>query len=231
MALKVIGAGLGRTGTMSLMAALEQLGFEKCHHMQYVARDKRQVDFWHDIAMGGVPDWDAVFAGFQASCDFPACVYWEELCGQYPDARVILTSRDAERWYQSTFETIYQMQFAMPGWVKLLLPRVGKMFQFIVKLVWDDFFEGKFADKDYAIRRYQQHNQHVREVVPADKLLEFFPSDGWEPLCRFLEVPVPEGPFPNLNDGARIKRAVSVLRILKWMPVALAVVVPLSLIF
>ena len=118
MALKVIGAGLGRTATFSLKFALEHLGFGPCYHMSEVfAAARRNVPLWLEVVRGK-PDWDAVFEGFQSTTDYPACTYWRELAAFYPDASLILTVRDADSWFDSVSETIFspQMQRSMVGY-------------------------------------------------------------------------------------------------------------------
>jgi hypothetical protein len=107
MALEVIGAGLGRTATFSLKFALEHLGFGRCYHMAEVfAGARRNVPLWLDVVAGN-PDWDAVFAGFQSTTDYPACTYWRELAAFYPSAKVILSVCDAHSWFDSVSETIF----------------------------------------------------------------------------------------------------------------------------
>ena len=134
MALQVIGAGFGRTGTTSLKAAIEQLGFSKCHHMEEVVTSRAQTAFWWALAERGADtvniDWDEIFEGFRASCDWPSCTYWEELHRHYPEAKILLTVRDEQRWYDSCLETIYAASFVVPTWVSRMIPpldRLGKM--------------------------------------------------------------------------------------------------------
>lgn len=187
MALKVIGAGLGRTGTLSLKLALTQLGFGPCYHMAEVFPHPERVQHWNDIAAGKTPDWDAVFAGFNATVDWPACNYYKELMAKYPDAKVLLSVRpSAEKWFASTQATIFGDQIA------------ANAPPFIPKILGDIVGPDRH-DKAACIAAYERHNAEVRAYVPKDKLLEFTPDMGWEPLCKWLGVAVPETPYPRVN--------------------------------
>jgi hypothetical protein len=223
MALKVIGAGFGRTGTLSLKLALEQLGFSKCHHMREVMPSGRQLDAWHAIAHGAEPDWDGVFEGFQSSVDWPSSAYWEALYRHYPESKVILTIRDPDRWYESALSTIYATSNEMPTWMIRTIPRLRKMVEFLFATVWDGVFGGRFADRAHAINVFQRNTAHVKDVVSPERLLVFQATDGWEPLCAFLGVPVPAGPYPHVNEATAMKRLVKVERALRWLPHAVAV--------
>ena len=217
MALKVIGAGFGRTGTLSMKAALEQLGYDKCHHMMEVFSSGDQVDHWHAIGQGADPDWDAVFNGFEASVDFPSSGYWRELAAYYPDAKIILTTRSFDSWYASASETIYAISKAMPRWTRLI-PRPRKIKQMVYGTIWDRVFDGQFEDKGATQKIFEQHEADVKAAFPSDKLLVFHPKEGWEPLCEFLGKPVPDMPFPNVNDRASFVSRVRMMRRLAMVP-------------
>ena len=229
MGLKVIGAGFGRTGTLSLKLALEQLGFSKCHHMQEVMTRGRQLDAWHALAHGEAVDWDEVFEGFEASVDWPSCTYWEPLHRHYPDSKVILTLRDPHRWYDSVLQTIYPASTELPRWLLWLIPRLRRTSEMIFATIWNGTFGGRFEDRAHAIEVFRRNTEHVKQVVPSERLLVFQATDGWEPLCEFLGVPVPAGPYPHVNEAARIKRAVRVVRALRWLPLAVVALVILWL--
>jgi hypothetical protein len=220
MTLRVVGAGFGRTGTTSLKAALEKLGFQKCHHMQEVGP---QIGAWQDLADGKSVDWDEVFEGFQASCDWPSCTYWEELSHHYPEAKVLLTVRDEGRWYDSVAETIYPASFFVPEWLARRIPVYKRYHKMVIDQVWDGVFEGRFEDRDHALSVYRAHNARVKERCDPSRLLVFEVKDGWAPLCKFLEVPVPDEPFPHLNDAKMIRGALLAARILGWGLLAAAV--------
>lgn len=197
MTIEVIGAGFGRTGTLSLKLALEKLGFDKCYHMTEVFQQPGHVDVWLDATRGEEVDWPALFQGYRASVDWPACNFWELQLKAFPDARVILSERDPERWYQSVMSTIYPSSVAaresedpaMKAWVDMAF-----------ELIWDGTFHGRVEDKDHAIDVYEAHNAYVKKQAPADRLLVFEASAGWEPLCQFLGCPVPDEPYPRVNS-------------------------------
>ncbi len=220
MALQVIGAGFGRTGTTSLKAALEQLGFSKCHHMEEVMKSGAQVRFWQTLADGGEVAWDEVFEGFQSSCDWPSCTYWEKLHHHYPDAKIVLTVRDETRWYESVRQTIYPATFLLPRWLDWLVPPFARLKKMTVASIWDGVFDGRLEDRAHALQVYREHIAHVKATAPGDQLLVFEAKDGWAPLCRFLNVPVPENDYPHLNDTAQIRRMIRVVRAFGWLSLA-----------
>jgi Sulfotransferase domain len=191
MALQVIGAGLGRTGTLSLKLALERLGFVGCYHMLEVLMNPAHAAYWVDAANGG-PNWQRIFEGYTATVDYPGCRYWRELIEVYPDAKVVLTVRDPEKWFESTQATIFS-------------PRNRERWNFPE---FDDFFEKTvfshfgehIHDRDYMVTAFQRHNDEVKRGVPAERLLVFEVKQGWQPLCDFLGVPAPSGQFPHTNS-------------------------------
>ena len=205
MTLEVIGAGFGRTGTASMKAALEQLGYLKTHHMFEVMGDARQMDLWHGIATGRAPDWDAVYADFPAAVDFPTASYWRELAAHYPDAKVILTVRDEDKWWKSARSTIIAIGRASPQWARRLIPPIRKNTEMVNGTVWDRMFDGRQFEEAHAKMVYREHNAAVAAELPADRLLVFEVKEGWEPLCAFLGKPVPDTPFPHVNDGAEFQ--------------------------
>jgi len=193
MALKIIGSGFGRTGTMSTKIALEQLGFGPCHHMVEVMGTPDQHGFWQAHAQGQDVNWAEVFAGYQAQVDFPGATVWRELSIAFPDAKVVHTERPEDEWWASYSGTInkfwmHRTHLDMP-------PPVAAVFETMDKIVVQDLIGG--TDRDSAIKAYRRNNQQVRETIPEDRLLVFTPSDGWEPLCRFLDVNIPQGDFPR----------------------------------
>ena len=220
MALQVIGAGFGRTGTLSMKAALEQLGYDKCHHMMEVFPSDKQLGAWHRISQGETPDWDHVFEGFQASVDFPSSGYWRELAAHYPDAKIILTTRSFDSWYESASETIYPVSRDIPGWMTVI-PKVRKIKEMTYGTIWDRIFGGKFEDKEATRKAFEQHEADVKAAFSDDRLLVFHPKEGWGPLCAFLGKPVPEGPFPNVNDRADFQTRIKMMRRMQAMPLAL----------
>jgi hypothetical protein len=212
MSIQVIGAGLGRTGTLSLKAALEELGFAKCYHPLAVFASLDQARTWDAAARGEPVDWDRIFAGYRATVDMPGCMFYRELAAKYPEAKVILTVRDPERWYDSVRQTIHLLGNTFPKWTVLLLRFIPgqRVFQRMLDRLWDRLFRGRFDDRAFAIDVFKQHNEQVRRDVPADRLLVYEVRQGWGPLCTFLAVPVPEGkPFPHLNDGAAFRAKIN----------------------
>jgi hypothetical protein len=210
MALKVVGAGLGRTGTLSLKNALEKLGFGPCYHMFEVIERPDHIQMWHRLVFGGSIDWDVLFRDFQSTVDWPAAHYWRELAGHYPDAKVLLSLRDPESWYKSVTDTIYQgMKMQLRETAPPARRTQGEM---VRKLVLEDTFGGRFEDKAHAIEVYNRHNDAVRRTIPPDRLLVFDAKQGWEPLCRFLGVPIPPEPFPHLNDTATMQAMMKQMR-------------------
>lgn len=192
MALKVIGAGLGRTATFSLKFALEHIGFGPCFHMSEVfAQGRRNVPLWLDV-VDGKPDWDVVFEGFQSTSDYPACTYWRELAAYYPDAKVVLTVRDADSWFDSVSETIFSQ--------RMLGSLVGTPLEAMMQGAVLHAFGGKTADRAFMTDWFTRRNQEVIDSIPPERLLVFHPRDGWAPLCKFLGVPVPAEPFPRVNS-------------------------------
>ena len=234
MPIKVIGAGFGRTGTLSLKAALEELGFIKCYHMTDVLAHLEHAAVWDDAARGESVDWEALFRGYQATVDWPGCAVYEQLLRHYPGAKVILTVRDPDRWYESARQTIYLARHAFPRWLRILRPGFRRFGGMLDRLVWQGTFQGRFEDKPFAIDVFNRHNDQVRQSVPPAQLLVYDVREGWEPLCKFLGVPVPVGkPFPHLNDAAefraRIKRVSLVFRIISLGAVALVVLILVGL--
>jgi hypothetical protein len=233
---KVIGAGFGRTGTASLKAALETLGFGPCYHMMEVFRHPEHADFWEAAWRGEPVDWNSVLGDYEATVDWPACTFYEELLERHPDAKVLLSVRDPERWYESTRSTVYRLTrmstrspLSRAGLAFLSLFMFGtftiRPLQIAEEIVLRGTFEGKFEDKHHAKEVFNRHNEEVRRRVPRDRLLVYEVKEGWKPLCEFLGVEEPDKPFPRLNDAAEMRRRILGVRALSVaMPAALALV-------
>ncbi len=199
--LLVIGAGFGRTGTMSLKAALELLGFGPCYHMTEMVRNPSHFRLWTAARDGEQVDWRRLYARYRATVDWPGCLYYRELLAAFPQAKVILTVRDPERWYDSVRDTLFSLKTASDSQLAAAARAAGRPIPVQYEnRIWTDTFAGRFTDREYAIGVYLRHNEQVRRTVPADRLLEYQVSRGWPPLCDFLQVPQPEQPFPRLND-------------------------------
>ena len=201
--MQVIGAGFGRTGTMSMQAALELLGY-RCYHMKEITEAPGHLKAWHEFVSGRARmDWKTLFEGYEATVDFPACIYYRELLQEFPDAKVILNVRDPERWYQS-FLTLQETTDRFR--VFRFVPRARRFLNFVDLLLGKVFFDC-LRDHDKCINVFNRHNQEVQEHVPRERLLVFRVQEGWEPLCKFLGCEVPEGiPFPHLNEGRETLR-------------------------
>jgi hypothetical protein len=196
MTLEVIGAGFGRTGTMSMKYALEQLGFARCYHMMEVAGNPHHLPAWERALQREPVDWDELFMGYRAVVDWPACSYWRTLAERYPQAKIVLTLRDGASWYRSVCSTIYPS--SMAG-LESDDPFRRRYAEWIRALIWEGTFDGRIDDEAHTIAVFEAHNRAVIEAVPPERLLVYRPGDGWEPLCAFLGVPVPDAPFPKVN--------------------------------
>ena len=194
MSLAVIGAGLPRTGTMSLKLALEQLGFGRCYHMVEVFQRPEAAALWLRAAEREDTDWDEIFDGYGATTDAPGCLFYRQLAAYYPNAKLILTLRDANQWFDSTQATILSPE-SEAARDTMFPPAVSAM---LVGL-WHNFLDNRVHDREHMIAVYERHNDEVKRAIAPERLLVYEVGQGWEPLCRFLEVPVPETPFPRIN--------------------------------
>ena len=203
MALKVIGTGFGRTGTNSLKLALELLGFGPCHHMFEVRDNPNQLFFWQQAAKGEILDWDEVFAEYTACVDWPSVRYWRELCSHFPDAKVVHSVRAEESWIKSVYSTIYpamaQRNKVEPGPYR---DRLEMAYEIIV----NQTFSGRMGDPEHALAVYRSHSSEVARTIASDRLLVYDVKEGWEPLCRFLDVSVPVESFPRVNSSSEFHR-------------------------
>jgi hypothetical protein len=195
VALRVVCAGLGRTGTFSLKLALERLLGGRCHHMSEVLADpERHVPLWASVLRGEEVDWEEVFAGYVAQVDFPGAAFWPEISGAFPDALVVLSTRPAEAWYRSAAATIFQLD-EDPVFSDVWRERFG----------FGDRYDDRFADPDAMIALYERHNDAVRSSVPPARFLEWTLTDGWAAICDRLELPVPNEPFPWINTTVEFR--------------------------
>ena len=192
MELRVVGAGVGRTGTLSLKTALEQLLGAPSYHMLEVFEHPEHVALWGAAATSSI-DWEAIVGGYASTTDFPACLFWQELTEANPDAVVLLsTRRDTKTWWESASQTIFAIDPAN------LPPEMSEWWQ-----MWEAVSTARFTvdvtDEAAACAAYERHNAAVRATVPPERLVEWQPGDGWEPICAALGVSVPDEPFPRLN--------------------------------
>lgn len=212
--MQVIGTGFGRTGTLSTKRALEQLGVGPCHHMEEAVKHPGQFRVLEAHVRGEPVDWRRLFAGYRSQVDFPGACVWRELLDAFPDAKVLHTVRDPDRWYDSTLETIYPARTMVAPWVRRVSSTVDRALRVNDALIWDGVFEGRFEDRQRAIEIFHEWTAEVVGAVPADRLLVFDVADGWEPLCAFLGVPVPDEPFPHVNDRSSMRRKLGAVRAL-----------------
>jgi hypothetical protein len=211
----IIGAGFGRTGTSSLREALNILGYGPCYHMREVVSDPKKLDTWDRIGLGGaVPNWDLVFRHYRSTMDHPAVAYWEELMQYYPNAKVILTTREEEKWWDSFHDTICPASWQWSLLLQLTLVSSMKFRRMCRNCIWNPLFGSVQGarDRNKAMAAFLRHNEHVQNTVPKERLLVFNVKEGWEPLCTFLECPIPNVPFPHVNDGAQFKNMVATSR-------------------
>lgn len=191
MTIRVVGAGLGRTGTMSLKRALERLLGVPCYHMTEVFAHPEHVGAWQEAARGQMPDWGALLQGYGAAVDWPAAAFYRELAAAFPQAKVVLSRRDPEAWWRSASTTIFPAMASAEddAWRRMIEDVLATRFTLAL------------TDKDACIAAYERHVAEVRRTVPADRLVEWRPADGWRPLCDALGLPVPAEPFPHANTG------------------------------
>ncbi|KUM25095.1 hypothetical protein AU467_27370 [Mesorhizobium loti] len=198
MTIRVIGTGFGRTGTDSMREALTMLGFGPCHHMSEVSAHEEQKRLWRALAKGAAPDWNRLFAGYKSCVDWPSAHYWRQLIEAYPQARVILTWRSPESWWESFAKTI--------------LPAIADsrdQESLGISLVSKQVFDGRPHDRAHVLAIYEANVEAVLNTVPAERLLIHKLGDGWEPLCAHLGVPVPAEPYPNRNTTKEFRTALS----------------------
>jgi hypothetical protein len=214
MSIKIIGAGLPRTGTNTLKSSLEKLGYTKTYHMKELLVHPENLTYWQTLKETGTTQWDELYNGYQASVDFPAYPWYKEHMKQYPDAKVILTVRPFEKWHSSVYSTIWQAgPQTVPQKIAMLtkllfnprLRSVIKCVKLAKEMIFGVSFQGRFLDKDFAEKMFNKHIEDVKAYVPADKLLVFDVSEGWGPLCNFLGVPEPAEPLPHLNKRENFK--------------------------
>ena len=197
MPLEIVGTGFGRTGTLSLKGALEQLGFGRCYHMIEVAQNPGHSALWSAARDGAKTDWAALFANYRATVDWPSTAFWREIVDAHPHARVIHSERPAAEWYASVRNTIYAVmkQTTPPN----APPALHEQLEMARKLILRGVFGDRFEDEAHAIAVYEAHNARVKREIPRERLLVVEPGQGWEPLCKFLGVPIPATPYPKVN--------------------------------
>jgi hypothetical protein len=194
MPLKVVGSGLGRTGTKSMQTALGILGFGPCHHMVEVFAHPESMQLWID-ASEGRPNWDLIFKDYQSMVDYPGAAYWRELAAFYPHAKVLHTVRDPDKWFESTQATIFAPQ--SPAGTAERDSLQGRFFASVTGPIREHL-----GDRAFMTDYFRRHTEAVKAAIPAERLLVYEVGEGWDRLCRFLGVPVPDQPYPSENSRA-----------------------------
>jgi len=209
---KVIGVGFGRTGTMSLKAALERLGAGPCFHMIDLImgeRRERDLPYWIDVAAGNPVDWREVFDGWEATVDWPAAACWRDICAAFPELPVLLNVREFEGWYASVANTIRAAKLSPPGSLAQDAnrpPPNPALWGVIDALVWEGDFQGRFEDKEWVRAMYDARIAEIEATIGPERLTVWsLGRDGWEPLAAMLGVPAPDEPFPRLHDTAEFR--------------------------
>lgn len=206
--MKLIGVGFGRSGTMSLKGAIEQLGANPCFHMiDLIMGESKERDlaYWERIAAGEDVDWHEVFDGWQATVDWPACRYWRELAEAFPDAPILLNHRDFDGFYKSCENTILAVKKAAQAGELTpdsnREPPSPKLFGIIEQLIWQGDFQGRFEDREWVRQMYHDRIETIKREIPSDRLIVWeLGKDGWGPIADTLGVPAPDEPFPHLHD-------------------------------
>jgi hypothetical protein len=208
MELEVVGAGFGRTGTQSLKLALEELGVGPCYHMMEVFGNTEHIPLWAAATRGETPDWDALFANYRSTVDWPGCAFWRDLAAKNPNARILLSYRNSDDWYDSFHNTIYQAMTRdpppEPAWVAV-------HHEMTRQLVLEQALGGRPDDRAHAIRCYEDHNEAVRSEVASDRLILHEVGAGWEPLCIGLNLPVPDKPYPKTNNTREFRERMALM--------------------
>ena len=195
MSLVVFSAGFGRTGTMSLKLALEEIGFGPCHHMAEVAQNgETQIPLWNE-ALAGRPDFDAIYRGYHAAVDWPTAAFWREVAETYPEAKVILSTRSAESWCESFSQTIRRLVSEPDSWKDQVRPWLEMVTDVVIKRSL-----GGRTDPKGLVEAFEKHEAAVKSTIAPERLLVFDVRQGWEPLCAFLGKSVPVSPFPRTNS-------------------------------
>lgn len=195
MGLKVVGAGIGRTGTMSLKLALERLGVGPCHHMiEVLGNMSSQLPLWQ-AAVAGRPDWNAIYAGYESAVDWPTARFYRELHAAYPEAKFVLGYRSPKSWADSFSHTIYK---ALSD-IEKAPEEQREWLRMVTEVLVQNGIPPGLDDTELEVA-FEAHADAVKAAIPAEQLLVYKATDGWEPLCRFLEMPVPDEPYPRTND-------------------------------
>ena len=197
MTIHVIGAGFGRTGTLSIKHALEHLNLGPCHHMEDVFHNPVQLPIWQAALNGQAMDWQQALAGYRSTIDWPTTHFWNDLAEAFPEARVLLSVRPVESWWRSFSQTIKPL---LERRKQIPDEHIQAVLEMAYQMIAEQGFNGDMSQTN-AMAVYQQRIDQVRQNIPAERLLEYDVSQGWGPLCDFLKLPVPDIDFPRYNSG------------------------------
>lgn len=190
---------------MSLKLALEQLGFGPCYHMAEVFKNPQAPDWWYEAAQDPAhADWAKIFKGYNSTVDWPNATYWRELAEAYPDAKIILTERDPDAWFDSTQATIFAQDLGGEG--------ATEPFPRMARKVVAELFDYQLHDRAKCISVFKAHNAQVRQAFGPERLLVYEVAQGWGPLCAFLGVAVPDGPMPKVNSTEEFQANIAAMR-------------------
>jgi len=208
--MKLINVGLARTGTTSLKAALEKLGYGPIYHTFDLFTNSAHMDIWENAYEGAPVDWRAFYADYEVA-DWPAGLFCREIITAHPEAKVMVTVRDPSEWYESIHSIFKQgMDINLP------IPIVKRIKNFIINYPAKHLFQGRIDDREFMIQFFQEYIESVKACVPSDQLLVYSVTEGWEPLCEFLGVPVPTERFPRVNTRGGFRGMV--LKALSGLP-------------
>jgi hypothetical protein len=216
--MKLIGAGFGRSGTMSIKAALDQMGAGPCYHMKVTLKRYHHMHFFMRAWRGQKVNWKRFFRRYNSAVDWPTCSFYRDLMNEFPEAKILLNVRDPEDWYNSMHETIWAIQPAFPWW----FPRIVRTMH--NEIIWGANLKGVFEDRNKTIEVYREWIEEVKKTVPAERLLVYQVKEGWKPLCDFLNVPVPDRPFPHINERKSFISLIRWLKVLNWLVPAIVMI-------
>ena len=197
--IKVIGAGFGRTGTHSLATALEILGFRPCYHMLELQRNPNHINFWSKVLEKQNADWQEFFQPHNSTVEWPAVSFLSQILAAFPEAKLVLTLRDPDDWYESAADTIFdalEISLHNPN------PDQQDQARFARRLILRRVFSNKYKDNDFVLGIYKRQISSAIEQVPREPLLLYCISEGWESLCAFMEIEPPGKPLPWVNKRA-----------------------------
>ena len=206
MMLRVVGAGVGRTGTNSLKVALERLLGGRCYHMFELIERPGDTEHWERAVSGDAVEWGWLGQEFVATVDFPAAMFWRELLAESPHAVVLLSTRESPQvWWDSFQRTIVpslseDVPVDQPEWARRRAMNLAVLSR----------LTPRWREPAAAVAAYERHNDDVRRTVPPDQLIDWQPGDGWGPICSVLGLAVPEEAFPHENTTADFQARIGV---------------------